>query len=311
MKILLNSGVASVDPSRSSVTLRTGRTLTCDLVVGADGIRSKTRTAVLPTNNVHANPSSNCSYRATVPAEVMLADPEISHLLTDINANCWIGHQRHVMAYPIRQGAMYNLVLSHPAGNAEPGMWNEPGDIDEMNEHYKDFDPVIKKVLSKVKSCLNWKVADLPSLPTWVSESGKVVLIGDAAHAMVPFLAQGAAQAIEDGASLAECLDRVESTSDIPKLMRAFEAIRKPRAERVQQGSRDSSVVWHLADGPAQEARDEAFKSMALQARDEKADNALNGANPNSLSGKEFQPWLFGHDVFTATNQALDEMFSR
>ena len=238
----------------------------------------------------------------------MAADPTIAHLMTDINANCWIGHKRHVMAYPIRKGTMYNLVLSHPADDAEAGKWNEPGDINEMNEQYEDFDPVIRRVLSKVEWCLNWKVADLPPLPEWVGASGKVVLIGDAAHAMVPFLAQGAAQALEDGASLAECLARAKSPADIPHLLRAFEAIRKPRAERVQRASADSSHVWHLPDGPEQVVRDRAFGCMAQEVRDEKMDMALNSTNPNSLSGKDFQPWLFGHDVFTATNAALDQL---
>ena len=310
-KVFLGSPVASVDTSVPSVTLVTGETLKADVVVGADGIRSKTRAAILLDGNPSPNASSNCSYRATVPVEAMSADPEVSHLMTDINANCWIGPDHHIMAYPIRNGAMYNLVLSHLAGNAAAGMWNEPGNLEEMLDRYRSFDPMIKKVLTKVTSCLNWKIADLPRLPTWLSKSGSVVLIGDAAHAMVPFLAQGAAQSIEDGACLAECLDRVTSRSQISTYLHAFESIRKPRTERVQQATRDSSGVWHLPDGPEQEARDLAFKNMASDARDEVADEALAKANPNSLSSKEFQPWLFGHDVFEATNSLLDGMSSQ
>ncbi|KAJ4183855.1 hypothetical protein NW755_009394 [Fusarium falciforme] len=307
--IRLGCFVESVNVDDPSVKLANGEILAADLVVGADGIRSKTREALLG-RIVEPNPAANCSYRATVPVEIMSADPDISHLMTDINANCWIGPNHHIMAYPIRQGAMYNLVLSHPSGLATPGKWNEPGNLEEMRQHYKDFDPIIQKVLSKVQSCLNWKIADLPNLPTWVSENGRVVLLGDAAHAMVPFLAQGAAQAIEDGACLAECLARAKDPSDIPALMRAYEAIRKPRAERVQQATRDSSRVWHLHDGPEQEARDLAFASMAASARDEKMDEALDKANPNSLSGRDFQPWLFGHDEIALTNVKLNEMFT-
>lgn len=307
--IHLNSGIISVDQSTPSVTLKDGRILKADLIVGADGIRSRTRKAVLGSKDVEPISSSNCSYRATVPVEVMSADPEIAHLMTDINANCWIGPGHHCMAYPIRQGAMYNLVLSHPAGNATAGMWNEPGDLEEMKKHYADFDPVVRRVLSKVESCLNWKVADLPSLPSWVSDSGKVVLIGDAAHAMTPFLAQGAAQAIEDGAVLGECLARVESRCNIPNVLRAYEAIRKPRAERVQQGSRETSAIWHLKDGPDQQRRDTAFSLMGRE--QEVGDwefDQLDQVNPNSLSGKEFQPWLYGHNVFEASNKALDQL---
>jgi salicylate hydroxylase len=201
---------------------------------------------------------------------------------------------------------MYNMVLSHPGGVAAAGKWNEPGNLQEMQEHYKDFDPIIRRVVSKVTSCLNWKIADLPELPTWTN--GKVVLLGDAAHAMVPFLAQGAAQAIEDGACLAECLDRVKSLSDLPEYLEAYEEIRKPRAERVQKGTRDSSLIWHMHDGPEQEARDKAFSYMDLDTRDEQFEEELEKANPNSLSGKKFQQWLFGYDVFSATNAVLGQL---
>ncbi|KAJ4169050.1 hypothetical protein NW754_010982 [Fusarium falciforme] len=304
--VRLASPVQSVDVDLPSITLLSGETLTADLVVGADGIRSKTRAALLGDRDVQPNDAANCSYRATVPAGAMNADPQVSHLMTDVNANCWIGPDHHIMAYPIRQGAMYNMVLSHPGGIAAAGKWNEPGNLQEMQEHYKDFDPVIRRVVSKVTSCLNWKIADLPELPTWTN--GKVVLLGDAAHAMVPFLAQGAAQAIEDGACLAECLDRVKSLSDLPVYLEAYEKIRKPRAERVQKGTRDSSLIWHMHDGPEQEARDKAFSYMELGTRDEQFEEELEKANPNSLSGKKFQQWLFGYDVFSATNAVLDQL---
>mgnify|MGYP001060713496 CR=1 FL=1 len=153
------------------------------------GIRSRTRRAVMSGVEIEPTDSPNCAYRATVPAELMNSDEEVKHLMTDINSNCWIGPQRHLMAYPLRKGTMYNLVMSHP-GQAATGKWNEPGDLNEMKDHYGDFDPVITKVLSKVKGCLKWRLADLPPLTNWVSKNGKVVLIGDAAHATLPYLAQ-------------------------------------------------------------------------------------------------------------------------
>lgn len=97
--------------------------------------------------------------------------------------------------------------------------------------------------------------------------------------------------AIEDGAALGECLNRARSASDIPKLMHAFEAIRKPRCERVQAVARDTGHIWHLPDGPEQIARDRAMKRV-----DEETKYA--GRTPNRWSDDDFEPWLLGHDVF-------------
>lgn len=293
MRIHLDSFVEKVaDQPTPSVTLSNGEILNADIIIGADGIRSKIRESILENENVEIADSTNCAYRATVPNELMRKDVDTARLMDDINANCWIGHQRHIMAYPIRNGEMYNLVMSHP-GKAQVGKWNEPGDLDEMKAHYANFDPVIRKVLDNVTSCLKWKIADLPSVPRWVSHGGHVVLIGDAAHAMVPYLAQGASTSIEDGAALAECLEKATDLSMVPSALRAFERIRKPRCETIQAGSRSNGDIWHMPDGPEQRQRDEDMMAV-MEDRDKKG---ANGQNPNRWSDENFQPWLFGYDT--------------
>ena len=292
VKIRLDSFVDKVDETAPSVTLINGETINADIIVGADGIRSKIRESILGSQNVEVTDSTNCAYRATVPNELMRKDAETAQLMDDINANCWIGHQRHIMAYPIRNGAMYNLVMSHP-GKASVGRWNEPGDLNEMKQHYAAFDPTIRKVLDKVTSCLKWKLADLPPIPRWVSLSGRVVLIGDAAHAMVPYLAQGASTSIEDGAALAECIARATDLATIPSALHAFEEIRRPRCEIIQAGSRSNGDIWHMQDGPEQQKRDQ---DMLATMTDRKSKRA-SSPNPNRWSDEKFQPWLFGYDT--------------
>ncbi|RVX72524.1 hypothetical protein B0A52_03714 [Exophiala mesophila] len=306
-QVILAALVTSIDQEKVSVTTSDGTEYLADVVVGADGIRSKVREFVLPDQKaIQPNPTANCAYRATVPAEVMRADPDTAQLMTDLNSNAWIGHQRHVMAYPIRQGAMYNLVMCHP-GQAKPGVWNEPGDVQQMRETYATFDPVIRKVIDNVTSCLRWTLADLPPLPTWLSQSGKVVLIGDAAHAMVPFLAQGASMSIEDGPALAECLSRVRELEDIPKYLRVFEQLRKPRCEKLQLCSRLNGQMWHLPDGPQQEERDRGFERDDF-AKAETEQSEQESENVNPWSDRNFQPWLFGYDIVKETRKALDEI---
>lgn len=106
VRVLLRSPVESVKESGPTVVLRNGQQLVADLVVGADGICSRTRSSVLKDNDVEAVDSPNCAYRATVPADVMLSDPKISHLMAEVNSNLWFGHEIHIVAYPIRQGIM-------------------------------------------------------------------------------------------------------------------------------------------------------------------------------------------------------------
>jgi salicylate hydroxylase len=297
VKVLLNSFVERVDDAGPSVTLASGQTLAADIVIGADGIRSRTRECILGGEDVQPVDSSNCAFRATVPRQAMVEDATVAHLMDDINANCWIGHQRHIMAYPIRNGALYNLVMSHP-GRAAVGRWNEPGDLAAMRQHYADFDPAVCRVLAKVSACLKWKLADLPPLPRWVSSTGRVVLIGDAAHAMVPYMAQGAAQSIEDGAALAECLERAGGDlAAVPAALGAFEQIRKPRCDVVQAASRSNGDIWHMPDGPAQERRDREMLGVMRGELNGSGDDESSAENPNRWSDESFQPWLFGYDT--------------
>lgn len=201
------------------------------------------------------------------------------------------------MAYPIRKGSFYNIVMSHP-GQGTVGKWNEPANIDEMNKTFENYDPVIKKALSYVDSALKWVLADIPSLPRWRSKNGRVVLVGDAAHSMLPYLSQGAAQALEDGAVLAECLVRTGHTDDLPRMMEVYELLRKERAQRIQQLSRRNGVVWHFADGEEQERRDRAMRGELKKGE----------VNPNLWADAGFQPWLFGHDAIRDANGRMDEM---
>lgn len=278
--------VASVNPDDALVKLENGTMLSADLVIGADGIRSRVRdTAVVAEEIVLPVPSTNCAYRATLPAKVLIDDPVLRPLMEDVNANCWLGYRRHVMAYPIRNGELYNIVMSHP-GVASVGKWSEPGDLKQMRDHYKHFDPVVRRLLSKVDGVLKWVLADLPILPRWVN--GRAALIGDAAHAMLPYLAQGAAQSIEDGATIASVLETCKTAEDIPLALKDYEKRRKRRCEVIQQGARANSHIWHMPDGDEQEERDAFMRAPPEEKR----------RHPNQWSDPKFQKWMFGWDAF-------------
>ncbi|ORX60649.1 FAD/NAD(P)-binding domain-containing protein, partial [Hesseltinella vesiculosa] len=282
-EVKLNAKVIIVDDMTQAVHLVDGSKYTSDMIIG---IRSKIRLAVIPERQVSPRVSSNCAYRATIPEMVMRNDPLTCHFMDDPNANCWVGYQRQVMAYPMRSGKMYNLVLSYPEKSVV-GRWNEPRDLALMKRQFEDFDPLLLHILSKITSCSKWTLADLPALTHWVSSSGRVALIGDACHAMLPYLAQGAAQATEDAATLGVLFSYGAKARDIPRLLKMYEDLCRSRVERIQRVSFDTGGTWHLPDGPQQQARDAALKRDAVR----------SGKSPNKWSDEEFQPWLFGHDA--------------
>lgn len=153
------------------------------------GINSQVRMAVITDRKVEIRPDPNCAFRTLIPAAEMLKDEKLALLIKNPMASCWIGHGGHVMAYPIRQGTIYNFVMCHP-GSLSIGNRNETVNLDELKEKYRDWDPVLMSIIDKIPECLKWQNAEIEKLETWVSSSGKVVLMGDAAHAMVPYMAQ-------------------------------------------------------------------------------------------------------------------------
>jgi salicylate hydroxylase len=166
--------------------------------------------------------------------------------------------------------------------------WNTKGDVQKLRDSFTDHELRFRRVLDlmKPKGCRLWRLSTLPNLPTWISPSGKVVLAGGAAHAMCPYLAQGLAMAVEDGAILAECLARAETVDQIPMVLRAHETIRKPRADKVKAASEQSGVEKHYPDAEQQEKKNALMKT------------ALNSETPN-IDAKKIHPanWLVGLDV--------------
>lgn len=230
----------------------------------------------------------------------MMKDPDLRALIESPVANCWIGHEGHIMAYPIRNGALYNFVMCHP-GSVPVGKPNQPASLDDMHARYKTWDPIICKLISLVPECLKWQNAEIEKIEKWVSASGTTVLIGDASHGMVPYMAQGAAMAVEDAVTLAECLDRVQDTSQIPQLMKMFQDLRLDRCYLILDGARNNGNIWHLPDGPAQVERD---RNMAMGPRKGDQAKAEDGGNPNKWSDPKFQPWMFGYDARVEVSSA-------
>ncbi len=241
------------------------RRVRAHLAIGADGIHSVLNPRVVPPEA--ARFSGLTAFRCLVPAE---AAPAMA--LRPVQT-LWLGPGRHFVHYPISSGRLVNVVAIGPAGDWRTESWTAAGDVAEMRASFAGWDARLMQLIDAATETRRWALYDRTPLPRWVQ--GRVALLGDAAHAMLPFFAQGAAQALEDALVLAACLDGTDPPG-VPAALERYDAIRRPRAARVQLMSRGREVRNHLPDGPEQQARDEA-----LQRGDPLADSA----------------WLYGHDL--------------
>ncbi|OQN97627.1 hypothetical protein B0A48_16491 [Cryoendolithus antarcticus] len=180
-------------------------------------------------------------------------------------------------------------------------------DIERFKKYYKDYDPAIKLVLSHVTDANVWGLREArPS--TWIGKSGRVILIGDAAHASLPWAGQGGGMAIEDAVSLSACLDRAEAATQIPELLKVFEDIRRPRCNLVQEWSATKGERARLTGGPELEKRDSTFASANAWIKAEPWDKRHIDDLP-AFEAPNWKAWLSGHDAVDYTNRQLDKRY--
>lgn len=137
------------------------------------------------------------------------------------------------------------------------------------------------------------------ALDRWVSKSSRLVILGDAAHAMVPYMSQGAAMAVEDGAALATALDKITSHKELRFALKIFEKERVKRSSMMQEASMVNSMIWHFKDGPLQQARDAAMRP--------EVEGKHFLSSPNQWSDPVTQSWAYGYDAEKVIDDAWDE----
>jgi salicylate hydroxylase len=221
-------------------------------LIGADGIWSALRPRISPGANLHfagATAWRTQIPRATLPAR--FAEPVVG---------LWIGPRAHLVHYPVGGGGDLNVVAVTMGGSGRQG-WSEPGDAVSLLASFASWTGEAKSLLERADAWRGWSLYRVDGLERW--SAGPLTLLGDAAHPVLPYLAQGAALAIEDGLALAACL---ASTPDDPaSAFRRYEDLRRPRAARVQRASQNFGFLYHLG-GPFAAAR-----NFILARRREKA----------------------------------------
>jgi salicylate hydroxylase len=217
--------------------------------VGADGLWSVVRARL----GDDAPPRFNrrVAWRAMVPSD--LVPPELREPVVQL----WLGWKTHMVHYPVKAGALINVVAIVSDTWEQPG-WSETGRRHEILGRFSPrfWAEPARALLGTPDHWHKWALYDRPPLQRW--GNGPVTLLGDAAHPMLPFLAQGAAAAIEDAALLAECMTW---TIDVPSAMRRYEGMRRARTARIQRAARKNGSRFHLA-GP-----DAAMRNLLLRWR--------------------------------------------
>lgn len=157
--------------------------------------------------------------------------------------------------------AMQLIVMKYGPPGPVDSTWNVPGDVDELRSLFTDFNEPTRAFLERVETTDVWQMAHARPLDSWRSEHGHIVLIGDAAHAMLPHKAQGLSQGIEDATALARLL-RWGPDYGIPAVLECYERLRRPRVQKIVDGSHANAERNTVPDGPVQEKRDGAFRRM-------------------------------------------------
>lgn len=243
-----------------------GARISADVVVGADGIHSAVRAALF---GEEAPAFANCvAYRGLVPSE------RVAGLGLERGNQSWLGPGAHLVHYFVSGGRLLNFVgwTEHDTWNRED--WTDRATVARALAAFEGWHEQVRTIIAAAETCFIWALFDRDPLPRW--SVGRVTLLGDACHPMYPFMAQGAAQSIEDGACLAACLAAADS--DVTEALRRYERLRLPRVTRLQQMSRANKIRYHMRDGPEQQARDAAMVATRERA-------------------PETMQWLFGHDA--------------
>ncbi|WP_236024949.1 FAD-dependent monooxygenase [Arenibaculum pallidiluteum] len=220
-----------------------GSAYEADLIVGADGVRSAVRSALFGAEAPRF--TGHMCYRAVVPV-----DGVVDFVSPD--ASFWFGPKSHVVTYYVRGGKAVNIVAVAETSAWVEESWNAPSTKEEMLGAFQGWHRNVETLFQRVDQVFKWGLFDRDPMTTW--SQGRVTLLGDAAHPMLPFLSQGAAMAIEDAYVLAAALDG--HGSDVPSALRDYEAERLPRTSRVQLEARERGRTYHLPSPLAQAKRD-------------------------------------------------------
>jgi salicylate hydroxylase len=244
----------------------------------------------------------------------MLSNPITAPLMSAPESKAWLGPYTAVLGYTVASDSRYNFLISVPRPNPDVPLasWNEPGDLAVMRGLVDGWCEEVQALASLVQEgeCAVWALGEVLAVPSYVSESGRVVLIGDAAHAILPHAGQGGGMAIEDAASLAEFLGCMTSRDDLGRTMSAWSEFRQTRVEHLREIARSNADALTFPDGPSQVARDAKWAAITQEQQAQAAELGVEGLKekvirekvaPDPTAKTLVEPggamWVNGYDV--------------
>ncbi|MFC7290373.1 FAD-dependent oxidoreductase [Hirschia litorea] len=261
---------ANSNADGAELTFLNGNKAHGDVIIGADGIHSKIKEIFSPS--LPPKFTGNVAWRALIPTIKLPTN------LIPPSATVWTGNKRHAVTYYVSQGRFVNFVGVVEEENWTKESWNETGDCEELRSIFSNFHPTIQTLIGSIEACFKTALFDREPLSSWSND--RSVIIGDAAHPMLPFMAQGAVMAIEDASVLAALLSNQSSTLEKP--FSQFESIRKPRTSRVQAAASSNMALFHHGTHFSQLLN---YGPMWLAAR----------LAPSFVNSR--QDWLYLHDA--------------
>lgn len=257
-------------PNGVELQLTDGRTATGDILVGADGVRSTVRKCLFGDDET--NFTGMVAWRAVIPME------RLPERLREMVGWTWIGPGGHLVNYPLRGGKLMNMIGTIERDDWQVESWYEQGSIEECARDFAGWHEDVQTMIRAAPSVMKWAFMERPPRQKW--SEGRSTLLGDACHATLPFLAQGAVMSIEDGVVLGRCID---AFSDPVEALKRYEAARVERTSKMVRGAKENTARFHETGLATEEG---AVKYMESEwSRD-----------PIT----ERYDWLYRYDVLTA-----------
>jgi salicylate hydroxylase len=241
------------DARAAHVKFDKGNEFEADIVIACDGIHSTLQKYVVEPSPPEY--SGSRAYRGLIARDKLPSWRKEAHQI-------WMGEGKHFMVFPVRRGELLNYVGFVPTSTQTAESWSAIGDRDELAASFEGWDQPVIELLDKIETCFWWGLYDRRPLATWTK--GRLLLLGDAAHAMLPHLGQGANQGVEDGVALAIFLEG-RNADDIPDLLPTYEKFRRERTDLIQGEARRNGLRYDSRSGSLEQRDKEIASSAAFR----------------------------------------------